>query len=121
MELMSRANGKLVHPTDHKIIGDIPVGDVLFQPPIVTVGYRKISDGPGEDGSVKHRRSIVNEFGVRVAEQERQAAGKTFLQFSLHSMVVGIADIVAEQRDIGKAREWLEELRLRHRWPANGG
>src|SRR5215471_17022088 len=54
MEPVSQTNGKVVNPTSHKEVGNIPVGDVLLQTAIETVSYRIISDRAGKNGGVKY-------------------------------------------------------------------
>src|ERR1700694_1138466 len=121
MKRMTLADGKLIDPAGGKRIRDIAVRNILFAPPIVTIGNRKIGDWAREDGSVKDGRGVVNQFRARVGNQEPEPAGKALLEFGLESMIVRVANIVAEQGHGSKSRKGFHELRSGNRLAANRG
>ena len=81
--------------------------------------------------AVKNGRGIVDEFGAGIADEESEAAGEALFDFRVEAIVVGIADVVAEEGDVVKFGERLQQLRIREWsdrpieedegiWPKNG-
>jgi hypothetical protein len=66
--------GKLIHPARDEIVGNITVRNVLFQATVETVGDREIGNRAGKYRSVEDRRSIIDQLGTRVADEEGEPA-----------------------------------------------
>ena len=107
---MAGADGEVVGPANGGDIGDVAGGDVAVEAAIEGVGNGIIGDGAGEDGGVEDGRGVVDEFGARVTEEHGESVGEALLDFGLYGVVVGVADVVAEEGNVGEFRERFEEL-----------
>src|ERR1700724_3555398 len=107
---MAWAEGEIVGPADGGDVGEVAGGEVAVETAFEGVGDGVVGDGPGEDGGVEDRRSVVDELGARVADQDGEAAGEALFEFGLDRVVVGVADVIAKEGDVGEFGEGFEEL-----------
>ena len=105
------ADGEIVDAAEGGDVGHVAAGDVALELGAESVcgdeaaGIGGREHGGGEDGG-----GVVDEAGVGVSEEQREAVGETALDLDLAGVVVGFAAVVAVDGDIEEARIGLEEL-----------